>query len=208
MLSVLSADEMPALKCPEDQVLKLSRPKADRQETDGRVSVTRTPGPGVSLAGFGWPLVNFPDVARRQERTSDHRRERPPPRSRYRARRRAPVGPASDGPPAAGTGGNASRHGRRPGHTRLRPRPCMTVRSLPQSLGLSQRLPRRPPRRVPRRSLPSSPGRARGRVLHPRCVERRPPAALVVPGELEVEALMRHADRDPPNTRPGVEPGS
>jgi hypothetical protein len=40
VLSVVSADAMPALKCPEDQALKLSRPKADRQETDGRVSVT------------------------------------------------------------------------------------------------------------------------------------------------------------------------
>jgi hypothetical protein len=40
VLSIVSADEMPALKCPEDQVLKPSRPETDRQETDSRVSVT------------------------------------------------------------------------------------------------------------------------------------------------------------------------
>jgi hypothetical protein len=40
VLSVVRADEMTALKCPGNQVLELSRPKADRQETDGRVSVT------------------------------------------------------------------------------------------------------------------------------------------------------------------------
>ena len=61
-LSVATADGMPALRCSEDSVLKLSRPKTDRQETDGRVSVTRPPGPRLWLAGFGWLLVNVPDA--------------------------------------------------------------------------------------------------------------------------------------------------
>jgi hypothetical protein len=43
-------------------------------------------------------------------------------------------------------------------------------------------------------------------VLHPGRVERRAPAALVVARELEVEALAGHADRDPPDAGPGVEP--
>ena len=44
--------------------------------------------------------------------------------------------------------------------------------------------------------------------LHPRRVEGRSPAAFAVPRELEVEALMRHADRDPSDSGPGVEPGT
>src|SRR4030095_11091165 len=52
VLSVTSADEMPALKCSEDQVLKLLRPKTDRQETDGRVSVTRPPDPDCDSRGL------------------------------------------------------------------------------------------------------------------------------------------------------------
>src|SRR5262249_2274838 len=55
-----------------------------------------------------------------------------------------------------------------------------------------QRFPRRPPRRVPRRRLPTGARRARRRVLHPTCVEGRPPAALVVLGQLKVEALATH----------------
>ena len=63
---------MPALKGPEDQILKLSRPKADRQEADGRVSVTRPPGFGLPLAGFG---VDFPQRRDVRSGISDLRRE-------------------------------------------------------------------------------------------------------------------------------------
>jgi hypothetical protein len=45
-------------------------------------------------------------------------------------------------------------------------------------------------------------------MLHPGRVERRSPAALVVPGELEVVSLARHADGDVPDPGPGVEPGA
>src|SRR4029450_3909211 len=61
-----------------------------------------------------------------------------------------------------------------------------------------QRLPRRPLRRVARRAL------VRG-VLHPGRVDRGAPAALVVARELEVEALVRHADCDVADAGPGVE---
>src|SRR5262249_45901358 len=54
--------------------------------------------------------------------------------------------------------------------------------------------PRRPLRRVPGRRLPASARRARRAVLHAGRVEGRSPAALVIPRELQVEALMRHAD--------------
>jgi hypothetical protein len=54
-----------------------------------------------------------------------------------------------------------------------------------------QRLPRRPLRRVPRRAFPRGACRARRRVLHPGRVERRAPAALVIPRELKVVALTR-----------------
>jgi hypothetical protein len=67
---------------------------------------------------------------------------------------------------------------------------------------------RRPLRRVLRRALPSGARRARRRVLGPARVERRPPAAFVVLRQLEVVALARHADRDPANAGPGVEPGA
>jgi hypothetical protein len=60
---------------------------------------------------------------------------------------------------------------------------------------------------MPRRALPSGAGRARGRVLHPGRVEGRSPEAFVVPRELEIVALARHADCDPPDAGPGVEPG-
>jgi hypothetical protein len=45
-------------------------------------------------------------------------------------------------------------------------------------------------------------------MLHPGRVERRPPAALVVPRELEVRALVGHADGNASDAGPGVEPGS
>ena len=54
-------------------------------------------------------------------------------------------------------------------------------------------------------ALPRGVRRARPRVLHPRCVERRAPAALVVLGQLEVEALAcaspRRCGRCLPTTR-------
>jgi hypothetical protein len=39
-------------------------------------------------------------------------------------------------------------------------------------------------------------------------VERRAPTALVVPGQLEIEALARHPDGDVPDAGPGVQPGT
>src|SRR5262247_803775 len=59
---------------------------------------------------------------------------------------------------------------------------------------LRQRLPRRALCRAPRRRPPRGAGRARWRVLHPRRVERRSPAALIVLGKLQVEALTVHPD--------------
>jgi hypothetical protein len=44
-------------------------------------------------------------------------------------------------------------------------------------------------------------------MLHPGGVERHSPAALVISGELEIVGLARHADRDPTDAGPGVEPG-
>jgi hypothetical protein len=60
---------------------------------------------------------------------------------------------------------------------------------------------------MPRRALPPSARRACRRVLHPSRVEGRTPAALVVAGELKVVALVRHADDDPADAGPRVEPG-
>ena len=54
-------------------------------------------------------------------------------------------------------------------------------------------------------SVPSGVRRARGQVLHPSRVERRAPAPLVVPRELEIVALAGHADRDVANAGPGIE---
>src|SRR5437660_1906227 len=71
-----------------------------------------------------------------------------------------------------------------------------------------QRLPRRALRRVPRRALPTRTRRARGRVLHPRRVEGGAPALLVIPRELKVVTLARHADGDMSNASPRVEPGA
>src|SRR4029450_6522985 len=71
---------------------------------------------------------------------------------------------------------------------------------------LLQRLPRDPLRRGPRRALPSGAARARGRMFHPRRVERRAPAALVVARELQIVALMGHASLDGVEPAPGVQP--
>jgi hypothetical protein len=60
----------------------------------------------------------------------------------------------------------------------------------------------------PRRALPPGAGCARWRVLDARRVERRAPAALVVPGQLEVEALTVHAHGDVADVGPGVEPAA
>jgi hypothetical protein len=43
-------------------------------------------------------------------------------------------------------------------------------------------------------------------VLHPGRVERRAPATLIVARELEVEALARHADGDPADSGPRIQP--
>jgi hypothetical protein len=63
-------------------------------------------------------------------------------------------------------------------------------------------------RRVPRRALPPSAVALVWRVLHPGRVERRAPPAFVIPRELEVEALARHADGDVADAGPGVEPSA
>jgi hypothetical protein len=60
---------------------------------------------------------------------------------------------------------------------------------------------------MPRRALRRGARRARRRVLHPRRVEHGPPALLVGPRELEMVALVRHADDDVSDPGPGVEPG-
>jgi hypothetical protein len=71
---------------------------------------------------------------------------------------------------------------------------------------LTQRLPRRVLHRSPRGPLPRRARRARRRVLHADRIEPRTPASLVVPRELEVVALVRHADDDGADAGPGVEP--
>ncbi len=45
-------------------------------------------------------------------------------------------------------------------------------------------------------------------MLHAARVEDGSPAPFVVPRELEIVALVRHADRDPPDTGPGVQPSA
>jgi hypothetical protein len=66
--------------------------------------------------------------------------------------------------------------------------------------------PHAPPlRRVRRCRLPARSSGARRRVLDPGHVERRAPATLVVPRELEIVALTRHAALDGANTEPGAQ---
>src|SRR5438093_12509860 len=67
----------------------------------------------------------------------------------------------------------------RPGAYRQKTTSILSVSRL---VGGLQRRPRRQLRRVPGRALSSGAGGARRRVLHPARVERRPPAAVVVPG--------------------------
>ena len=57
-------------------------------------------------------------------------------------------------------------------------------------------------------SAPSGARRACRRVLHPGRVERRPPTAIVVLGQLQVIPLAVHPDGDVPDAGPGVEPGA
>src|SRR5438132_5462192 len=72
------------------------------------------------------------------------------------------------------------------------------------------------PQRVPRRALDCAPWRrlprrtrcSGRRMLHPGRIEGRPPALLVVPRELKIVALARHADGDVADAGPGVEPGA
>src|SRR5262249_18439386 len=61
-------------------------------------------------------------------------------------------------------------------------------------------------RSVPRRRLPRGARRARRRVLHPGRVKGRPPAAVVVLRQLQVEALAVHPGGDPADAGPRVEP--
>ena len=71
-----------------------------------------------------------------------------------------------------------------------------------------QSLPRSPLRRVPGRALPAGAGRACRPVLHPSCVERCPPASLIVLGQLEIKALVVHPEGDVADAGPGVQPGA
>jgi hypothetical protein len=69
----------------------------------------------------------------------------------------------------------------------------------------------RPTPPVASRATAWAPRRIRWLVIEcsiPARVEGRPPALLVVPRELEIIALARHADRDPPDAGPGVQPKS
>src|SRR2546428_236243 len=85
---------------------------------------------------------------------------------------------------------------------RLRVTSC-PPRGLDTRVDLLQRLPRGPLRRMPRRALPRGARRARGRMFHAARLEGRPPTFLVVPRELEIVVLSRHADCDVPDPRPG-----
>src|SRR5439155_252465 len=60
--------------------------------------------------------------------------------------------------------------------------------------------------RAPRCPLPGGSRRARRRVLHTACEEGCTPTSVVVPGELQIEALSRHANSQVPNAPPRVEP--
>src|SRR2546426_12755268 len=59
---------------------------------------------------------------------------------------------------------------------------------------------------MPRRAVPRGGRGARDRVLHPGRVEGGPPALLVVPRELEIVALARHAPLDVADAAPRVQP--
>src|SRR5436309_12740392 len=60
--------------------------------------------------------------------------------------------------------------------------------------------------RAPGRRIPSGRRRARDRVRHAGRVERRTPAAGVVPRELEIEAQTRHVALDSAVSAPRVQP--
>jgi hypothetical protein len=77
---------------------------------------------------------------------------------------------------------------------------------LSASVGLPERITRRHLDRVPRRRLECGAGRARRRMFHAGHVKAGAPAALVVLGQLQIEALAVHPDRDVADARPGVEP--
>src|SRR5690348_9874608 len=80
--------------------------------------------------------------------------------------------------------------------------------AMPSSFRHLQRFPRGSLHRVPRCALPPGARRACRRVLHPRGVEGRSPAALVILRELEIVALTVHPHRDMANPSPRVEPGA
>src|SRR6516162_5754135 len=96
----------------------------------------------------------------------------------------------------------SARYPRRPQRSARAPNPPA------RSWCLTERDPRRDLHGVPRCAFPRGAGRARWRMLHAGGVEGRAPAALVVARELEVEALVGHADGDTSDAGPGVERGS
>jgi hypothetical protein len=67
-------------------------------------------------------------------------------------------------------------------------------RSIASTVFSSECFPCRKFDRPPRRSLPAGAPWTRDRVLHPGRVERRSPALVVVPRELEIVAPSRHTD--------------
>src|SRR5438105_10513506 len=87
-----------------------------------------------------------------------------------------------------------------PAETRPFGRECYPYGSPSAAPVFLSALPRRALRRVPRRALPSRARRAGKGVLHSRRVEGGAPALLVVPRELKVIVLARHADGDVADT--------
>src|SRR5262249_56213743 len=73
-------------------------------------------------------------------------------------------------------------------------------RAASSVIRLLKRLPSPPAALPPRRRLPARARRARRRVLHAGRVEGRPPAALVVLGQLPLAALPLHPPPAPPPT--------
>jgi hypothetical protein len=59
---------------------------------------------------------------------------------------------------------------------------------------------------MPRRAHPSGARRARRRVLHPRRIERRPPASIILLSQLQVIALAVHVHCDVSDPSPRVQP--